>query len=181
VELHERSIVKACNSSNEEVFLFRMIKVWMERGLIFAWCVQLNQSEIDIMMLQPPPPPPQSTPPLSKDGNNSSKNGSSNSNSNSNNSSFDKYDTSSVFKSPPTINTLPPYVENEAVEKILFAFSFSYHTNSSNIFQLKEEFMKRNRVVAIWPPWDPIYVRLKEEEEEEIAVNLVTRFRADGL
>lgn len=183
VQGHDKSILKTCLESHEEVYLFRAVESWMECGLVLAWCVQLSQDEID-EMLRPPPPSSQKG-----NGSNSSNNTSSGSPSSSTTTSGSSSSKSKGEQKakdddkkdkpkgnlPLPHHNLPRYTPREDDEKILFAFSFAYNRLS---YTLQREFIKRDRIIAIWPPWTSMNIFVGGQDLE---VNLATQFKADGI
>ncbi|CAO3700006.1 unnamed protein product [Rhizopus stolonifer] len=92
------SIIKVCNKSPESQ-AFRLIDPWVERGLVFSWCVSLKESEI-VQVVGPMTP-----------GNSQI--------------SWNE-DTQDIIEDFSQPKPLPPYEPEENEERFLIAFSFAY-------------------------------------------------------
>lgn len=92
------SIIKVCNKSPESQ-AFRLIDPWIERGLVFSWCVSLKESEI-VQVVGPMTP-----------GNSQI--------------SWNE-DTQDIIEDFSQPKPLPPYEPEENEERFLMVFSFAY-------------------------------------------------------
>lgn len=105
------SIIKVCSQSPGSR-LFRLMDPWIERGLVFAWCVPLKESEIQQVV---------GTPVSSQFSREE-----------------DSQDIIEDFSQP---SSLPPYEPEQGEERLLMAFSFCFinTTVSKDTFVQKEK------------------------------------------
>jgi hypothetical protein len=144
------SIVKVCQK--EQICpLFRMTDAWLEGGLVFSWCVPLDQDKIVILDA---------------------------SQKNTQTDSFADMASQSTNWSFATPNyTIPDYEPSQVEDRSLYAFSFAYMHNVSQISIKK--FVDNEQVVGIWPEWTEYNATLADYGT--IKVKLVTKFKADSI
>lgn len=131
--------------------LYRMTDTWLEGGLVFSWCITLDQDDIVIL-------------------DTSQKNTQTD-------SINDRASQSTTWSFATPNYILPEYEPSQDEKRSLIAFSFAYMHNVSKV--LISKFVNEEKVVGIWPGWTEYDATLADYGT--VKVRLVTKFKADSI